>query len=122
MTEHFKENIMNIIIRWVLYSLAIVFIAWLIPGITISNFVTALFVSILIGLINSFLKPILLFITLPINFLTLGLFTLIINAFLFWFAGYIAPGFEVSGFWSALFGSLILSALSVPISSIGDET
>ena len=113
---------MNLIIRWLLYSVAIVFIAWLIPGITVSNFVTALFVTILIGLINSFLKPILLFITLPINFLTLGLFTLVINAFLLWLAGYIAPGFAVNGFWSALLGSIILSALSVPISSIGDDT
>lgn len=113
---------MNIVVRWILYSLTIVFIAWLIPGISVSSFVTALFVSVLLGLINSFLKPILLFITLPINLLTLGLFTLVINAFLLWLAGYFAPGFSVDGFWSALLGSLILSALSIPISSIGDDT
>lgn len=113
---------MNLIVRWLLYSLAIVFIAWLIPGITVSSFVTALFVSILIGLINTFIKPILLFITLPINFLTLGLFTLVVNALLLMLAGHIAPGFSVNGFWSAFFGSLILSALSVPISNIGEDS
>lgn len=113
---------MNLIFRWALYSLSIVFIAWLIPGIEVSSFIAALFVAVLLGLINTFLKPILLFITLPINFLTLGLFTLVINAFLLWFAGHIAPGFDVEGFWSALFGSIILSLLSGPISSIGDET
>lgn len=113
---------MNLIVRWILYSLSIVFIAWLIPGIGVSSFMTALFVAILLGLINTFLKPILLFITLPINFLTLGLFTLVINALLLLLAGHIAPGFSVDGFWSAFFGSIILSALSVPISSIGEDS
>lgn len=113
---------MNLLVRWILYSLAIVFVAWLIPGISVSSFLTALFVSVLIGLINTFIKPVLMFITLPINFVTLGLFTLVINALLLMLAGWIAPGFSVDGFWSALFGSIILSLLSGPISSIGDDT
>ncbi len=113
---------MNLVIRWILYSMSIVFIAWLIPGISVENILAAFFVSILIGLINTFIKPVLLFITLPINFLTLGLFTFVINALMLMLAGWLAPGFEVDGFWSALFGSIILSVLSVPISSIGDDT
>ena len=66
--------------------------------------------------------PSLMFITLPINFLTLGLFTLVVNALLLMLAGWASPGFSVDGFWSALFGSIILSLLSVPISNIGDDT
>ena len=113
---------MNLLVRWILFSLAIVFVAWIIPGISVSSFWAALLVSIIIGLINTFIKPVLMFITLPINFLTLGLFTLVVNALLLMLAGWVARGFSVDGFWSALFGSIILSLLSVPISNIGDDT
>lgn len=113
---------MNLLIRWILFSLAIVFVAWIIPGISVSSFWAALLVSIIIGLINTFIKPVLMFVTLPINFLTLGLFTLVVNALLLMLAGWASPGFSVDGFWSALFGSIILSLLSVPISNIGDDT
>lgn len=112
---------MNLVLKWALFSLAIIFIAWLIPGIEVSNYVTALFVAILFGLINVFIKPIIMIVTLPINFLTLGLFTLIINAFLLWLTGYIAPGFEVDGFWSAFFGAIILSFLAGFIGRIGKD-
>jgi len=96
-------------------------IAWIIPGISVSSFWAALLVVVIMGLINMFVRPILTFITLPINFLTLGLFTFILNALLFMLAGYIAPGFSVNGFWSALLGSLLLSLLSLPINRIGDN-
>lgn len=103
---------MNLIINWLLYSLAIIFIAWLLPGIEVNNFLSASFVVVVLALINIIIKPLILLITLPINIITLGLFSLIINAFLLWLAGTIAPGFEVEGFWSALLGGLILSVLS----------
>lgn len=112
---------MTMLLRWVAYSLAIMLIAWLIPGISVSSFWAALLVVIIMGLINIFVRPILTFITLPINFLTLGLFTFVLNALLFMLAGYVAPGFSVSGFWSALLGSLLLSLLSLPINRIGDN-
>ena len=112
---------MKLIIKWLCYALAIVFIAWLLPGIEVSSFVSALIVAIVLGLINVFIKPILLFITLPLNIITLGLFTLIINAFLLWLAGYLSPGFEVEGFWSALLGSIILSVLSTAINSMSKD-
>lgn len=106
------------ILRWLLYSLVILFIAWLIPGISVSGIQSALIAIVIIGLINAILKPLVYLIALPINLLTLGLFSLVINALLFMLAGYLTPGFSVEGFWSALLGSLILSALSIPINKI----
>ncbi len=112
---------MILFIKWLAYALAVMFIAWLLPGIGVENFVSALLVAIVLGLINVFFKPLLLFITLPINILTLGLFTLIINALLLWFAGFVTPGFYVEGFWSAFFGALVLSILSTGINSTTKE-
>ena len=108
----------NLILNWLLYSALIIFTAWLIPGISVQSFLSAMLVCLVIGLINIFIKPILEFISLPINFLTLGLFSLVINALLLMLAGYITPGFEVSGFVSALFGSIVLSIASVVVNRI----
>lgn len=112
---------MYLIIRWICFALAIIFTAWIIPGIGVENFVSALIVAVVLGLINISIKPILNLITMPINLVTLGLFSLVINALLLMFAGYITPGFAVDGFWSAFFGSIILSLLSLGISQIGND-
>ena len=93
----------NILIRWVVYAILIIFVSWIVPGIEVDNFISAMFVCIIIALINTFIKPLLQLITLPINILTLGLFSLVINALMLMLAGWIAPGFEVEGFLSALF-------------------
>jgi putative membrane protein len=77
---------MNLILRWFINALVILLIAEIVPGITISSFWTALIVAIILGIINVTLKPILLLLTLPITILTLGLFTLIINALMLWLA------------------------------------
>lgn len=106
---------LKILLKWVAFALIIMFVAWVIPGIQIENFWTAMIAAIVIGLINAVIKPVLMFLTLPINILTLGIFTLVINALLFMFAGYIVPGVEISGFLSAFLGSLLLSILSVAI-------
>ena len=109
---------LNTIIKWLLYALAIVFVSWIIPGIRVENFLSAMFVCIIIALINTFIKPFLEIITLPINILTLGLFSLILNALLLMLATWITPGFEVDGFLSALLGSLLLSLLVIGIRKI----
>ena len=70
----------NILIRWVVYAILIIFVSWIVPGIEVDNFISAMFVCIIIALINTFIKPLLQLITLPINILTLGLFSLVINA------------------------------------------
>jgi len=109
------------ILKWLGYALAVMLVAWIIPGISVENFWSALLVAIVLGLINVFIKPVLLLITLPINFITLGLFTLVLNALLLMLAGYISPGFEVDGFWSAFFGSLILSLVTAGINNLSKD-
>ena len=107
-----------LLLKWVLFTLIVLFTAWIIPGISVENILTAFIVAIVLALINVFIKPLLNLITLPINVLTLGVFTLIINAFLLMFVAYLVPGFEIDGFWSAFFGAILLSLLSVGISFI----
>lgn len=106
-------------LKWLGLALAIMFVGWVIPGITISNFVTALIAAVVIALINVFIKPALVFLTLPINILTLGLFILVINALLFMFVAYLVPGVQVNGFMSAFLGALLLSIITLGFSFIG---
>lgn len=103
---------MSLIIRWVINAIAIIIAAYILPGVTISGFGAALLLALVLGLINVLIRPVLLLLTLPINLLTLGLFTLVINALLILLADNVSPGFAVSGFWSALFFSLILSIVN----------
>lgn len=112
---------MYVLIRWVVFALIIMFTAWIIPGISVSSFWAAMLVAVIIGLINAFLKPVLQAVTLPINLVTLGVFGLILNALLLMLAGYITPGFTVSGFWSAFFGSIIISLLSLGVNKIDER-
>ena len=104
---------MILLLKWLALALAIMFVGWIIPGITISSFMTALIASAVIALVNIFIKPILIFLTLPVNILTLGLFVLVINALLFMFVAHLVPGVEVDGFWSAFWGALVLSLVSI---------
>ncbi len=109
---------LNIFLRWITYALAIIFISWIIPGIEVDNFLSAMFVCIILALINTIIKPLIEIIALPVTVLTLGLFSFVINALMLMLAGWIAPGFEVEGFISALFGSLLLSLFALGISRI----
>lgn len=106
---------LNAIIRWILLALAIMLVAFIIPGINVAGFWAALIAALVIGLINLFIRPIIMALALPINLLTLGLFTFVINALLLMLAGYLVPGFNVNGFIPALLGSILLSILSVLI-------
>ncbi len=109
---------MILLLRWILFTLAIMFVAWLIPGIDVENFQSAMLVTVIMALINIFIRPLIVFITLPINILTLGIFTLVINALLFMLAGYLAPGFFVDSFLAAFLGSVVLSFLGLIINMI----
>ena len=108
-----------LLLKWIGLALGIMFVGWVVPGITISNFVTALIAAVVIALINVFIKPVLIFLTLPINILTLGLFILVINALLFMFVAFLVPGVQVEGFWSAFLGALLLSIIALGISWFG---
>lgn len=107
-----------LIIRWILFAIALLFIAWLVPGISIDGFRAALLVSLVIGIVNVLIRPILVIITIPITIFTLGIFIFILNAFLFLFIGHVVPGFHVDGFLSALLGSILLSIISTFINNI----
>lgn len=108
---------MALILRWIINALALLTLTYILPGITVSGFYAALIAALILGIINAILRPILILLTLPINILTLGLFTFIINGFLFWFVGTIVKGFEVQGFWTALIGALIMTLINAIIPS-----
>ena len=108
---------MPLIIRWIVNALALLALAYLLPGIVVSGFYAALIAALVLGIINAILRPILIVLTLPITLITLGLFTFVINGFLFWFAGTIVKGFEVQGFWTALLGALIMACVNALIPS-----
>ena len=112
---------LNLIVRWVLLAFSLIVMTWIVPGIFVSSFVAALIAAIVIGFINIFVRPLVMFLTLPINLLTLGLFTFVINALLLMLAAYITPGFAVSGFGAALIGSLVLSVFSLLINWAAGE-
>lgn len=100
---------MSLVIKWAIHALLFVAVANLVSGIHLRGFVTALLVALVWGLLTAVVKPLLVILTLPVNILTLGLFTFVINAFLFWLAASIVPGFAVAGFMAAFWGALVLS-------------
>ncbi len=103
---------MKVILRLLIYTGAVLLTAWLLPGVHIDKFVTALMVAIALAIINTFIRPILIFLTIPVTVITLGLFLLVINAFIIVLIGRIVPGFTVDGFWWALLFSVILSIIA----------
>ena len=102
----------GIVIRWLVLTVAILLCAYLIEGIHLSSFASALGAAAFLGILNALFRPILILVTLPINILTLGLFTFVINAVLLLMVSGVVPGLEVSSFWSALGGALIISLIS----------
>lgn len=99
---------MKLFLRWLISAAALMLIAMYVPGIKIAGFYSALIAALIFGLINALIRPLAILLTLPVNILTLGLFTLVINALMFWLASTIVKGFYVSGFWPAFWGALIM--------------
>lgn len=100
---------MNTILRLLITTILVVVIGNFLSGITIVDYTTALIVAVVLALLNTFLKPILVFLTIPATIITLGLFLLVINAVIILIADYFIDGFTVSGFWTAFFFSIILT-------------
>lgn len=103
---------MKIVSRILITALALLLVAELMPGITVSGLYPALIAAVLLGVLNVFIRPVLVILTLPITILTLGLFTFIINAALFLFVASFVTGFDVDSFLAAFIGSLIVSVVS----------
>ncbi|MBU1146517.1 phage holin family protein [Patescibacteria group bacterium] len=99
---------MGIIIRWLIYAVALMILTYIVPGISVKNFYSALIAALVLGLVNAVIRPLLILLTLPVNILTLGLFTLVINALMLWFVASIVKGFDVRNFAAAFLGALIL--------------
>ena len=102
----------SILVRWLINALAILLTTYLIPGIEVSNLGAILAAAALLGILNALIRPLFILLTLPINILTLGLFTLIINGLLLWMVSWLIKGFSIQGFWVAVLGALVISLFS----------
>lgn len=102
----------QLLVKWIINSTALLVVAHLVSGVTIDNWGTVFVAALVLGMLNAFLRPVLIFLTLPVNVLTLGLFTLFINAFLFYLATELVRGFRVTDFWHAFVASVLFSFVS----------
>jgi putative membrane protein len=112
---------MNWIVRFLLNGLAVVLTAYLLPGVSVEDYWTALIVALVLSIVNIIVKPILILLTIPITILTLGLFLLVINAFIILLVDSLISGFYVDGFWWALLFSLILSVFNSLFNDLSKE-
>lgn len=106
---------LNTILRWVINAGLLMLVPYIVPGVGIKNFWTALVAALVLAFVNAILKPVLILLTLPINILTLGLFTLVINALMIWLVAAVVKGFDISGFWPAFFAALVFSIFSLTL-------
>lgn len=109
---------MRLLARWIISALALLALPYLFSTIQVKDFTSAMIAALVLGLINALIRPVLLILTLPINILTLGLLTFVINALLFLFAADLVRGFHVDGFWPALWGSIVYSVISAVASQV----
>lgn len=103
---------MTLLLVWILNAVALLVVAYILPGIHVASFGSALIAALVLGLLNTIVKPILTILTLPITIVTLGLFLLVLNALVFWFAGSVLKGFQVEGFWWAMIGAIVYSLVA----------
>ena len=108
---------MKLLFKWILSGLALWIVSRILPGFVVTDFGAALIAVIIIGLVNALIKPIFTLLTLPINILTLGIFSLVINALMLLLASNITPGFQIDGFGTALVGSIFLTILTTLLHS-----
>jgi putative membrane protein len=109
---------MKLLLVWLINAVALFALPYLMSSITVDSIPSALIAALLLGLVNTFIRPLLVLLTLPVTLLTLGLFIFVINALLFWFVGSFVQGFHVAGFWSAFFGAILYSIISWALSAI----
>jgi putative membrane protein len=99
--------------RWLVNGLALLLVAYVYPGVHVDSFVAALIAALVLGLVNAFIRPLLVILTFPVTLITLGLFLFVINALLFWLVANVVQGFAVAGFWAALVGSILYSLITL---------
>lgn len=113
---------MNLLFKIIISSLAVFLTAYILPGVQIDDYFTAVSVAIVLALLNGFLKPLLVLLTIPVTLFTLGFFLLVINAAIILLADYFVDGFDVQGFWWALLFSLVLSVITSVMESLGGKS
>lgn len=109
---------MNLLISWVLYAVALMAVAYLLPGVTVDGFLSALWAALILGLVNTFVRPVLALLTLPLTVLTLGLFYFVLNGLMFYWVGSVLDGFRVDGFWWAVLAALLYSLIATLLNSL----
>lgn len=112
LSYNLKPSPMNLLINMLILTVAVLLASYLLPGVTVKSFWTALVVAIVLALLNTFVKPIMVFLTIPFTIITFGLFLLVINALIILLASAIVPNFKVDNFWWALIFSIILSIIT----------
>lgn len=114
--------VLYVILRWLINALVLMLLANILRGIEISSFYTALITALALGIVNALIRPLVILLTLPVNILTLGFFTLVINAVLFWFVSTFIKGFNITDFWSAFWGALLFSIFAILLNFIDKKT
>src|SRR5213592_4371010 len=109
---------MRLLLAWLINTVALLALPYLMSSIQVDSFATALIAALILGLINTFIRPILILLTLPATMLTLGLFIFVINGLLFWFVGSFIQGFVVAGFWWGVLGAIVYSLVSWLLSAL----
>src|ERR1700720_3261742 len=114
----YKEIVMRLLLVWLINAVALIALPYLMSSIQVDSFAAALIAALVLGLINTFIRPLLVLLTLPATVLTLGLFIFVINGLLFWLVGSFVQGFHVAGFWSAVGGAILYSIISWALSAL----
>jgi putative membrane protein len=109
---------MSLIISWAINAVSLLLLTWLMPAVNVTSVGAALVAVLVLGLLNAVIRPVLLVLTLPVNLLTLGLFTFVINGFVFWLAARFLEGFEVRSFGWAILGAIVYSLISWTVSAL----
>jgi len=109
---------MRLLLLWILNAIALLAVTYLLPSIQISGFGTALLAALVLGFINTLVRPVLAILTLPITVLTLGIFYLVLNGLLFWLASALLPGFQVQGFVPAMIGAILYGVITWVLSAL----
>ena len=110
--------VLRLVLVWLVNTVALVAVAYLMPSITVSDFTAALIAALVLGLVSAVVRPVLVLLTLPVTILTLGLFIFVLNGLLFWMVGSWIEGFGVAGFWSAVLGAILFSIVSWLLSAL----
>ncbi len=109
---------MRLLLTWLINAVALFALPYLMHSVSVDNLTTALVAALVLGLVNTLIRPVLVLLTLPVTVLSMGLFILVINALLFWGVAHVVDGFHVAGFWSAFLAAILYSVISWALSTL----